>query len=164
MRHCLILLTLLFSIYPSAVRAKEANTMIELHARCLNDVQCHFSGQKTEIELEIFNAGREAVSLPTEYYRLRGPVLTLIDNRSGKRRPLRMGPPRSELLEQMQVLEPGQSFRFRWVIMPTQILRFALRPVDVTAEFGLSLDTRLTGENAQMIETTLRIASDPTGR
>lgn len=75
-----------------------------------------------------------------------------------------MGPPRSELLEQMQVLEPGQSFRFRWVIMPTQILRFALRPVDVTAEFGLSLDPRLTGENAQMIETTLRIASDPTGR
>lgn len=152
------------SCVQGAAAKDAAASAIELRVRCLENAHCHFRGQSIQLELDVLNAGREAVSLPTEYYRRRGPVLTLIDNRSGKHRPLRMGPPRSELLEQMQVLEPGQSFRFRWVIMPTQILRFALRPVDVTAEFGLSLDPRLTGENAQMIETTLRIASDPTGR
>lgn len=146
---------------PAATARADDAPAVALNARCVED-PCQFSGQKLQVELHLFNAGRKAVSLPTEYYRRRGPVLTLIDNRSGKRQPLRMGPPRSVLLEQMQVLEPGQSFRFRWVIMPDQILRFALRPVDVTAEFGLSLDPRLTGENAQMIETTLRIASDPT--
>lgn len=152
------------SCVQEAAAKDAAASGIKLRARCLENAHCHYRGQSIELELDVLNAGREAVSLPTEYYRRRGPVLTLIDNRSGKRQPLRMGPPRSELLEQMQVLEPGQSFRFRWVIMPNQILRFALRPVDVTAEFGLSLDPRLTGENAQMIETTLRIASDPTGR
>lgn len=159
-RYLTLLCVLLISVFPT-VFATESKPMIELHARCIDDPLCRFRDQELELELEVFNAGREAVSLPTEYYQRRGPVIKLVDNRSGKRSTVGMGQPMPQLLDQLQVIEPGQSYRFRWIIMPEDIQSFALRPVDLTVEFGLSLNPRLAGADAKMITTRLHVAADP---
>lgn len=164
MHRCLMLLCVLLLPMTPAALATEPKPMIELHVRCTDDPRCHFRNQELQIELEVFNAGREAVSLPTEYYRRRGPVIKLVDNQSGKKGSIGMGQPMPRLLDQLQTLEPGQSYRFGWVLMPEDIQDFALRPVDVTVEFGLSLNPRLTGANAQMVTTRIHVVADPASR
>ncbi|WP_314404268.1 hypothetical protein [Stenotrophomonas rhizophila] len=160
MRWCraLFLLGLVFLPHLS-VSASSAEASVELHARCL-DARCRFSDGRLYVELEIRNTGSEPVVLPLEYYQRRGPTITFVDNHSGKRIRNRMGPPNSRLLDHLQVIEPAQSRRLRWILMQHDIGQQPGQPADVTVEFGYSLQP-WRGAEAQMIRTTLRVGADP---
>ena len=69
---------------------------------------------------------------------------------------------RCALLKSLQTLRPGQSFRFPWRILPTEISHFALRPIDVSAVFSVNLTPGVRGGQARIVSSELRI-TDPAG-
>lgn len=157
MYRSLLMPVLAISMVPASVHEREVDSMIELRARCDNGSICHFTGNTVSLELELFNAGNEAVALPIEYYRRRGPKVVLVDNHSGKEKKLRMGPPIVHLVDQMQVLEPGDSVRIPWSVPDHHINTFALRPVDVTAIFSFTINPRIAMVGAPSFEAKLRV-------
>lgn len=157
MYRYLLILVLVLSTFPASAHEGEIGSMIELRARCNNGTVCRFIGDTIKLELELFNAGSDAVSLPIEYYRKRGPKVVLVDNHSGKESKLRMGPPIVHLVDQLQVLEPGASIRIPWSIPDHHINTFALRPVDVTAVFSFTIDPRMATQGAPFFEAKLQV-------
>lgn len=154
MRRCVLILTLLL---PLSAYGGETGSMIELRARCLDGNPCRFTDEMIHVELELLNAGEEPVSLPVAYYRRRGPKVTLVDNHSGKESRVSMGPPNSDLANQLQVLSPGEAVRIPWLVTPDAITRFALNPVDLTVRFSFDLAPRLSAPAAAFVTTTLHV-------
>jgi len=68
--------------------------------------------------------------------------------------------PNSRLLDHLQVIEPAQSRRLRWILMQHDIGQQPGQPADVTVEFGYSVQP-WRGAEAWMIRTTLRVGADP---
>ena len=157
MRSSLLFFVLIASIFSSPASNLDSKPMIELRARCAEGNPCHFTGEMFVLELELFNAGQESMTLPIEYFRRRGPRVTLVDNHSGKEVVLHMGPRKARLMEQLQVLAPGESIRFPWWIPDFHISDFALKPVDITAKFRFHLTPQLPIEEAIFSEAELRI-------
>jgi len=131
--------------------------MIELRARCLGGNPCRFVDEMIRVELELINAGNEPVSLPVEYYRKRGPRVILVDNHSGKESRVGMGPPNSDLANQLQVLSPGETVRIQWLVTPDAITRFALNPLDLTVRFSFDLTPRLSVPDAVFARAELHV-------
>ncbi|WMJ68280.1 hypothetical protein [Stenotrophomonas sp. 24(2023)] len=136
--------------------------MIELHVRCIDEAACHFRGEDIRVELELRNAGNEDAQVPAEFYRRRGPSVTLVDRHSGKEILLATNLPDTRLLKTPQTLRPGQSFRFPWRILPTEISGFALHPIDVSAVFSIKLAPGMRGGQARIVSSGLHI-TDPAG-
>lgn len=157
MYRSVLMPVLAFSMVPASAHGREVGSTIELRARCNNSSTCHFTGNTVNLELELFNAGSDAVALPIEYYRKRGPKVVLVDNHSGKEKKLRMGPPIVHLVDQMKVLEPGGSVRIPWSVPDHHINTFALRPVDVTAVFSFTINPKMATVGAPSFEAKLRI-------
>ncbi|TDB27678.1 hypothetical protein ATCM_08375 [Stenotrophomonas sp. ATCM1_4] len=150
--------TMLIAVVPAVAQNKEPDPMIELHARCVDDAHCRFhEGVTLNIELELRNGGSEPVSLPLEYIRQRGPSVRVHDNHTQRTTSLRTTLAAAALREQLQVLAPGQSIRFSIPVKPQDISRFALRPVDVSLEFSINLTPGLSGEDADMVSSRLRV-------
>lgn len=147
---------------PVAVSGRETFHGLELRARCIDNAPCHFLGEDIRVELELRNAGSEDVQVPAEFYRRRGPSVKLVDRHSGKETSLAINPPDARLLKSPQTLRPGQSFRFPWRILPTEISHFALRPIDVSAVFSVNLTPGVRGGQARIVSSELRI-TDPAG-
>ncbi|MBK0055100.1 hypothetical protein [Stenotrophomonas sp. S39] len=155
-------LALALAATPFAASCQEAPPGIELHASCIDNAPCHFLGEDIRVELELRNVGSEDVQVPAEFYRRRGPSVKLLDRQSGKETSLASNPPDARLLKSLQTLRPGQSFRFPWRILPTEISRFAPRPIDVSAVFSVNLTPGARGGRAHIASSELRI-TDPAG-
>jgi hypothetical protein len=102
MRCYVLLLNLIVMVTSFSTRCDELDSMIELRVHCQDGSPCHFKGDRIPVVLELFNAGQEAVALPLESYRRRGPGVILVDNRSGRENRLRLGPPMSKLLTRLR--------------------------------------------------------------
>lgn len=137
-----------------------AETSIELQASCKDAAPCRVIDGMIDVELDLLNAGTDAVSLPVEYFRQQGPKVILVDNRSSKEKRLGMGPPRSYLFDQMQELAPGQAIRIPWSIPDHHISRFALRPVSITAIFRFYLAPGSSLPAKEFVSTQLLIEGD----
>lgn len=154
MRRLFLILILLL---PLSAHSGETASMIELRAHCLGGKPCPFTGEMIHVELELFNASEEPVSLPIDDYRRRGPKVILVDNHSGKESRLCMGPPSSTLAKQVQVLSPGEAVRIPWLVAPDSINRFVLKPVDLTVRFSFDLTPMLSASDSVFVATTLQV-------
>lgn len=157
MRRFLMVLVLVQSLWTVTAQASDDLSQIELRVRCVEPGPCRYAGRMVEVELELFNAGKKAVSLPVEYIRQRGPSVRVHDNHTQRTTSLRTTLAAAALREQLQVLAPGQSIRFSIPVKPRDISRFALRPVDVSLEFSINLTPGLSGEDADMVSSRLRV-------
>lgn len=162
MHRLMMSFALMIAAMPFTASSQETPAMIELHVRCIDNAPCYFLGEDIRVELELRNAGSEDVQVPAEFYRRRGPSVKLVDRHSGKETSLAINPPDARLLKSPQTLRPGQSFRFPWRILPTEISHFALRPIDVSAVFSVNLTPGVRGGQARIVSSELRI-TDPAG-
>lgn len=157
MRRFLMVLVLVQSLWTVTAHASDDLSQIELRVRCVEPGPCRYAGRMVEVELELFNAGKKAVSLPVEYIRHRGPAVTLVDNRSGKQTGVRMSPPAPRLLAYSRTLAPGESVRFREQISDVVVDRFASLPVDITVNFTYRLDPERITAGAQQVHAYLHV-------
>lgn len=159
----LIPLIALFAVSPSSAQNPEPAPMIELHARCIDDAHCRFTGDDVRVELELRNGGRSAVALPVAFLRKRGPAVRLVDRHSGKEKQLRRNPVDGLMLKDLETLAPGQSVRFSWPIVPKEINDFALRPVDLDAVFSFNITPERKGADATIVRAKVHIVDGRAG-
>lgn len=163
MRHYLPLNALMIFALSPSLHSEELTSMIELKVNCPREASCRYTGEMIPVELELLNSGQASMAVPLDYLQARGPKITLVDNHSGKEYKVKRGPPQTHLVDQLQSLEPNQSFRISWLLVPGDINRFALRPIDITVKFAFDLTPRVPMPETQFVTTQLHIVDGRLG-
>ncbi|WBS04784.1 hypothetical protein OU994_11135 [Pseudoduganella sp. SL102] len=107
---------------------------------------CVFSGENLTIDIIIKNTSTEDIGYPLEFVTQRGPSIKLIDNKSGKERPLRTNLAPRRLLEEFTIIKPGDSIALDAIISQHTILALSPEQVDLTAEVVPAADIQVNGD------------------
>lgn len=104
-----------------------------------------FRGEDLFITIALRNQHATGVGVPVEFLQQRGPIIRLIDTRTGRDNsvPNRLGDP--ALREVFTDIAPGQPVQIRYVITAAELRQFGT-PVDVSAEVTILADVRVDGQ------------------
>lgn len=114
------------------------------------------------LEIRITNQGTREIGFPLAPLQSQGPLVRLIDNRSGTEYTLPAsmpGPP------EYTPLQPGQTATLQWVIAGEELRKLGSRPVDATAEISVTVEVRIGDTLVPMTSgTKVRILEEETAR
>lgn len=115
------------------------NQFIDVAIKCRNEEKCIYKGEKLFLfDIVISNRYKSVIGYPLEYLKTTGPIIKLIDTRTGKQNDVPTGPPDPALFEKFTMIPPGKSLILTWGIDSYDLKQFGGNNIDVTAEITMS--------------------------
>ena len=120
--------------------------LLTVTAQCRANATCLFQGHDMFIDVTISNKGDAEIGYPLAYVQKTGPIVRLVDRRTGAETYLRTNLAPHDLREQFSSMAPGESLMLEWVITAYEIRQIGGSHVDVSAEITVAAKVRAGGE------------------
>jgi hypothetical protein len=117
--------------------------VLTVSARC-RDAGCPLTESDIFIDVTLTNRTSSTVEVPVAYLAKTGPVIRLVDRRTGAETFLRKKLADPELRARPTALSPGGTTSFAWVIFTSELRQFG-GPLDVSAEITIATDITVDG-------------------
>lgn len=149
MRNTLVLSTVLFagSCVSSLQTPPMKNDIFSVSVECQRDGDsCLFDGGDMFIGIKVENTSSSAIGFPLDFTKMRGPVVRLVDHKSGASTYLKTNPVDTDLLGKFVVINPQQSVEFPWVIKSAEIAQFNQNKVALLAIVTVNAHVEVAGD------------------
>lgn len=137
----LITLTLVAFLAGCAI-AHEAKTSekqpIRIEILCEKSQICEHSGNDIHLTIRLINTSTNAIELPISFLRKSGPIIELVDNKTGRTSSLRKILADRSLLNELKIIQPGQHENIDWIISTDEIEQFQQHEIDITLRASIS--------------------------
>lgn len=159
MHHQLILhaAILLSSSASTEIQPMNTNPDFEVSAACSETSRCIFDHDDVDFIVTVRNVSNTAIKFPLEFIQHGGPYIILHDNRREYSESVPSGMRDEKLLNNVTLLQPGQSASVPGSISAAQLEEWGGSSVDLTANIKISAPLDGTFKFRLIGETTLRI-------
>jgi len=131
---------------------------LSVQVKCRGNDPCLFDGNDLWLDIEIANTGTGQIGFPLAFMQKKGPIIRLIDSRTGADTHLRTNPADFSLLDQLTPVPAGHPIRLEWVIMAHEVRQFGGQFVDLSAEVTVMAPIRANGGKVEFqASDTIRI-------
>lgn len=139
------------SFNSTALSMNNIHDDITLKILCDAQNECIYRGEDVDILICIKNKGKSEVSIPVAYLQKAGPIMTLIDERTGKTLSIRRNRPPSKLLKELKIVAPGSEADLHWSITREEVETFRHEIIAISVEVKLIMPAVVDGVEERMM-------------
>ena len=135
--------------------------ILDISARCVENDACIYRGKDMFVDIGITNHQDTEIGFPLSFLRDTGPIIRLIDVRTGAETYVPNSAADPALREDFTVLHPEQTVFLQWMIARSELEQLGGLPVDLHAEITVIARIQVEGKVVDFRGVdTLRIASE----
>lgn len=111
---------------------------IRIDILCEKPQMCEYNGKDIYLTIRLINTSANTIELPISFLRKSGPIIELVDNKTGRTSSLRRNLVDRGLLNELKTIQPGQHENIDWVISIDEIEQFQQHEIDITLRASIS--------------------------
>lgn len=124
---------------------------ISVAVECDGATTCVYKKDDVHFTISIRNIAGQDIAFPFEYIKKAGPIIKLVDSRTGQESYLKRNLADRELMKRLTSFLPSGHQSFEWVITPTELEQFGHETVDVVAEVSISTSVLVHGKTVEQV-------------
>lgn len=159
------LLAVLFSVLSPGCSSIEEKPMttppLAINVTCKDNDECLFRGEDIYLDIDISNKHDTRIGVPLAFIQKTGPVVRLLDSRSGKESYVPKKLASFDLKNEITWIEPGQSVQLAYMVSSNELRQFDTRYVNVELEVTVMLECQIDGTATDFVGLdSLRITGE----